>query len=91
MWILNQLLNDTFAAGSPVRPGDVSRVVGSVAQNIIGRDLAFDYIRQNWSFIKEWCGVITGICTYLYIVSQVRRQYFHIQQDCKSSDERQEH
>lgn len=69
VWILNRLLNETFADGSPVRTGDVSRAVGSVARNIIGRDLAFDYFRQNWSLLKERYG--GNIFTFNSIVKAV--------------------
>ena len=46
-------LNATFSSPSPVGPGDVKTVVKSVANNIIGRDVVFDFLREHWDLFNE--------------------------------------
>ena len=38
---------------SGIRKQDATRVISNVAYNIHGRDLAFDFVKQNWDRIKK--------------------------------------
>lgn len=51
-WILSRYLNWGFTEGSGIRKQDASRVFGSVANNVIGQPLAFNYLRNQWARIK---------------------------------------
>jgi len=54
MWILNRFLNMTVTPDSGVRKQDGSKVIGGIAGSIIGRDIAFDFLREHWQLIKEY-------------------------------------
>merc|ERR1711874_456243 len=56
VWLLNRYLNMSLTEGSGVRKQDGSLVMGSVARNTVGRDLAFDFIRDKWSVVKDYYG-----------------------------------
>ena len=43
----------SITAGSGVRKQDVSSVFSGVARNSVGRDLVFDFARQNWEKITQ--------------------------------------
>ena len=43
----------SLTAGSGVRKQDGSSVISGVASNTVGRYLAFDFIRDKWSVVKE--------------------------------------
>ena len=52
-WLLNRLLNMTIYKESGIRTQDSRIVIGRVASNLIGRDLAFDFARDKWDRIFE--------------------------------------
>jgi len=56
VWLLNRYLNMSLTEGSGVRKQDGSSVIGSVARNTVGRYLAFDFIRDKWSVVKDYYG-----------------------------------
>ena len=41
--------NNTF-----LRKDDLSTIVASVSHNPVGRDVAFDYLRNNWQRVLDW-------------------------------------
>lgn len=51
-WLLSRYLDWAVTEKSGIRKQDVTRVFGSVASNIIGQPLAFNYIRERWSRLK---------------------------------------
>lgn len=56
-WILSKYLDYTFANKSrPVRRQDGALVFRMVAKNLHGHRLAFDYLKENWSTIREYYG-----------------------------------
>eukprot|EP00095_Tigriopus_kingsejongensis_P012300 maker-scaffold692_size110616-snap-gene-0.19 protein:Tk12300 transcript:maker-scaffold692_size110616-snap-gene-0.19-mRNA-1 annotation:"aminopeptidase n" len=54
LWILNRYLNMTLTPGSGIRVQDGRTVVSNVASNILGRDISFDFIRENWTKVLEF-------------------------------------
>jgi len=54
MWILNRFLNMTITPGSGVRRQDGSKVISYIGLNTLGRDMAFDFLRDKWSIIKDY-------------------------------------
>ncbi len=46
-------LNMSLTAGSGIRKQDGDFVIASVAYNTVGRDLAFDFVRNNWNKLSE--------------------------------------
>lgn len=54
VWLLNRYLNMSMTTESGVRKQDGSKVIAAVASNTVGRYLAFDFLREKWSLIKEY-------------------------------------
>ena len=48
-----RLLEMAITPKSGIRKQDATRVISNVAYNIHGRDLAFDFVKQNWDRIKK--------------------------------------
>ena len=48
-----RLLNMTITSNSGIRAQDVTSVIGKVARNIYGRDLAFDFVRAQWDELSK--------------------------------------
>lgn len=55
-WLLSRYLNWATTGNSYIRKQDLTRVFGSVANNIIGQPLAFNYFRNKWSRLREYLG-----------------------------------
>uniref|UniRef100_A0A146LYB5 Aminopeptidase n=3 Tax=Lygus hesperus TaxID=30085 RepID=A0A146LYB5_LYGHE len=55
-WILSRYLHRAITEGSGIRKQDTATVFSTVANNIIGRPLAFEFVRDNWQKIKEFLG-----------------------------------
>ncbi|KAF6203836.1 hypothetical protein GE061_002171 [Apolygus lucorum] len=55
-WILSRYLHRAITEGSGIRKQDTSTVFSTVSNNIIGRPLAFEFVRDNWQKIKEFLG-----------------------------------
>ncbi|CAG0922160.1 unnamed protein product, partial [Notodromas monacha] len=53
VWLLSKFLGMTFNKNSTVRSQDVARVFGSIARSVIGRSLAFEYLLNNFVYLKE--------------------------------------
>ncbi|KAF2365598.1 Peptidase M1 membrane alanine aminopeptidase N-terminal [Trinorchestia longiramus] len=54
LWILSGYLTRSFKAGGGVRKQDVASVFAGIARNEHGRDLAWNYLRNNWKRITEY-------------------------------------
>lgn len=47
-WIyFHRYLNLTISAGSPIRKQDGARAFAAVAQNLVGSEIAFDFLYTN--------------------------------------------
>lgn len=55
-WLLNRYLDWAITENSGIRKQDVSRVFGSVASNVIGQPIAFNYFRNKWIRLREYFG-----------------------------------
>lgn len=53
VWILSRYLDWAVTENSGIRKQDATRVFGSVARNIIGHPLAFNYLRNKWARLRE--------------------------------------
>ena len=53
VWLLNRYLNMSLTADSGVRKQDGYKVLGGVGRKTIGRTLTWDFVRDNWDFIKN--------------------------------------
>jgi len=54
VWLLNRYLDKSLNESLGVRKQDGYKAIGGVAGNRIGRYLAFNFLRENWSFIKDY-------------------------------------
>ena len=43
----------TITSNSGIRAQDVTSVIRSVARNVYGRDLAFDFVRAQWGELSK--------------------------------------
>jgi puromycin-sensitive aminopeptidase len=43
----------TFSLSEHVRAQDSGRIIGAVARNPLGRDLAWEFFKENFAFLKE--------------------------------------
>ena len=53
IWLLNKYLNMSLTEGSGIRKADGKIVISRIASNEIGRDLAFNFIRDKWAKVLE--------------------------------------
>ena len=53
VWLINRYLNKSLTEGSGVRKADGRTVISRIAHNLIGRDLAFDFVRDKWDRVVE--------------------------------------
>ena len=53
IWLLNRFLNRSLTEGSGIRKQDGRSVISRVAINNVGRDLAFDFIRNYWDKVVD--------------------------------------
>lgn len=60
MWILSRYLEMAFTPGSGVRKQDASKVFTAVARNTVGRDLAWNYLQDQWPNVLEYFGPGSG-------------------------------
>ncbi|EZA48634.1 aminopeptidase N isoform X2 [Ooceraea biroi] len=70
-WLLNRYLDWTITENSGIRKQDVGRVFGSVASNVIGQPLAFNYFRNKWARLREYFG--TSLLTVNNIIRSSTR------------------
>ncbi|XP_035901975.1 aminopeptidase N [Anopheles stephensi] len=55
-WILARYLENAMSDEYGIRKQDAFRVFISVADNVIGQPIAFDYMRNNWPKMKSYFG-----------------------------------
>lgn len=53
IWLLSRYLEWTFSKTKPIRRQDGAFVFRVIAKNNYGRDIAFNFMRERWSVIKE--------------------------------------
>lgn len=53
IWLLSRYLEWTFSKSKPIRRQDGAFVFRVIAKNNYGRDIAFNFMRERWSTIKE--------------------------------------
>lgn len=56
IWLLSRYLEWTFSKTKPIRRQDGAFVFRMIAKNNYGRDVAFNFMRERWSTIKEFYG-----------------------------------
>ncbi|XP_024875821.1 aminopeptidase N isoform X2 [Temnothorax curvispinosus] len=71
IWLLNRFLDWAITENSGIRKQDATRVFGSVANNIVGQPLTFDYFRNKWAHLREYFG--TSLSTVNNIVKSATR------------------
>ncbi|XP_036213132.2 aminopeptidase N [Bactrocera oleae] len=54
-WILSRYLRRSIS-GEDIRKQDVYRVFAAVSSNVVGQQIAFDFMRNNWNEIKTYLG-----------------------------------
>ncbi|KAK7063250.1 hypothetical protein SK128_000615 [Halocaridina rubra] len=54
VWILSRYLEWAFTPNSGIRKQDASQVFGAIADNTVGRDLAWNYLQDRWIQILEY-------------------------------------
>ncbi|XP_072421563.1 alanyl (membrane) aminopeptidase b, tandem duplicate 1 [Chiloscyllium punctatum] len=54
-WLLNRYLHYTLDS-TKIRKQDATSTITSIASNVIGQSLAWDFVRANWRFIFEQYG-----------------------------------
>ncbi|XP_064106708.1 aminopeptidase N-like [Macrobrachium nipponense] len=54
IWILTRYLDLTFTEGSPIKRQDAARVYSDIARNEVGRDLAWDYMREQFAKVYSF-------------------------------------
>ena len=56
IWLLNRYLNRSLHSESGVRKQDGATVISYISSNIFGRDLAFDFVQDNWKTVTDYYG-----------------------------------
>lgn len=69
VWILAKYLELTFSEDSPIRKQDASRVFSAVARNDAGRDLAWDYLRNEFDMLSSFFTSFTHLGDMLLVVT----------------------
>ncbi|KAK3895772.1 hypothetical protein Pcinc_000525 [Petrolisthes cinctipes] len=69
IWILSRYLEMSITEGSGIRRQDASRSIDAVARNDVGRDLAWNFIRDNWYQISDYLGTFTSMGDLVLYVS----------------------
>ncbi|XP_064105983.1 aminopeptidase N-like [Macrobrachium nipponense] len=60
IWILSRYLEMAFTPDSGIRKQDASAVFKTVAQNTVGRDLAWNFLQDRWTKIVKYFGSGSG-------------------------------
>lgn len=53
MWVLSRYLEWTFSKSKPIRRQDGAYIFRMIAKNNYGRDIAFNFVRERWTTIRE--------------------------------------
>ncbi|XP_069952147.1 aminopeptidase N [Cherax quadricarinatus] len=70
LWILSRYLDMMFDEASGIRRQDVGYTFSSVAENDVGRDLAWYYLRDQWEIISTYLGTFTTLGDLLLTVTK---------------------
>nr|AVZ46167.1 Aminopeptidase N [Hyaena hyaena] len=80
VWILNRFLSYTLNS-SLIRKQDVTSTLSSIANNVVGQTLAWDFVQSNWKKLFEDYG--TGSFSFSNLIQAVTRRFsseFELQQ-----------
>ncbi|XP_050688572.1 aminopeptidase N-like [Eriocheir sinensis] len=66
IWMLSRYLEMAFTSDSGIRKQDSRQVFQSVAENSVGRDLAWIFLRDQWLNMTEYLG--SGLFTLPYLI-----------------------
>ncbi|XP_077630478.1 aminopeptidase N [Crocuta crocuta] len=80
VWILNRFLSYTLNP-SLIRKQDVTSTLSSIASNVVGQTLAWDFVQSNWKKLFEDYG--TGSFSFSNLIQAVTRRFsseFELQQ-----------
>ncbi|XP_063599468.1 aminopeptidase N-like [Penaeus indicus] len=61
IWLLSRYLDMAFTDGSAIRRQDARTVFRAVANNDVGRYIAWDFLRNNWEAISSYMGAFTSL------------------------------
>ncbi|NXL87046.1 AMPN Aminopeptidase, partial [Alectura lathami] len=79
-WILQRYLQYTIDP-TKIRKQDATSTINSIASNVVGQPLAWDFIRSNWDFLFSQYGV--GSFSFSRLISSVTQRFsteFELQQ-----------
>merc|ERR1712038_2120369 len=80
-WLLNRYLNMSLTPGSGIQQQDGSGVISTIALNTVGRDLAFNFIRDKWDYVLEYyAGTAFGLSGLVKKVLANRNTRFDVDQ-----------
>ncbi|KAK8396295.1 hypothetical protein O3P69_005380 [Scylla paramamosain] len=65
IWILSRYLDMAFTEGSGIRKQDINLVFSSVAENDVGRSLAWNFLRSNWEMIVSYYDTFSSAASLL--------------------------
>ncbi|XP_043934235.1 aminopeptidase N [Protopterus annectens] len=71
-WILQRFLSYTLDSDK-IRKQDATSTIGSIASNVVGQSLAWDFIRAQWSYIFEEYG--GGSFSFSNLIERVTRRF----------------
>ncbi|KAG5305888.1 AMPN Aminopeptidase, partial [Pseudoatta argentina] len=71
IWLLSRYLDWAVTENSGIRKQDATRVFESVASNVAGRSLTFDYIRNKWMDLRKYFGISSSISAMNAIIPSV--------------------
>ncbi|XP_069952146.1 aminopeptidase N [Cherax quadricarinatus] len=69
IWILSRYLDMTFYEGSSIQKRDAPTVFYSISDNDVGRDVAWNYLRDQWDQIYDYIGIVSKVGDMILAVS----------------------
>ncbi|KAK7083143.1 hypothetical protein SK128_001738 [Halocaridina rubra] len=70
VWILSRYLDIVFMEDSRIRKQDAARVFSAIARNDVGRDLAWDYLKNQWDILYTFFKSFTTLGDLLTVVTE---------------------
>uniref|UniRef100_A0A8C2EZL0 Aminopeptidase n=1 Tax=Cyprinus carpio TaxID=7962 RepID=A0A8C2EZL0_CYPCA len=81
-WLLNRYLKYTLDSNK-IRKQDATSTISSIASNVVGQPLAWDFVRANWEYIfKQYGG---GSFSFSNLINGITKRFsteFELQQVC---------
>ncbi|XP_026786092.3 aminopeptidase N [Pangasianodon hypophthalmus] len=71
-WLLNRFLEYTLDP-EKIRKQDATSVIGSIASNVVGQPLAWDFVRARWEYLFKVYG--TGSFSFSRLISDVTARF----------------